>query len=290
MKPRHRGSYTKWRIAFTIDRPIVYRDYTGKLVKTIVAKASPRLAEELAARRRAEPKPLSLSPIYTAAPTGGVRAVYPYTWKPGAETSPVTLHPGNTYWFHIAAEASLQPEIHTLIMRLLAGHTIPTRTGPATLTLEAAEQIAAYTPANPETTLQQGQCIKITLLSPTLPTTPYHPQSRIKRLTTSPIHLLAVNLLTLYRRPDPQAIAALDLLTPSPTATRTTKTTWYQYNDKTLPALIGYIKYRVDDTVEATGDQLETLNHIISHARTTGAGSGRAAGFGDLEITPRETC
>ncbi len=286
MKPVTHDSYVKLMISFTVDKPIVYLDYTGKLVKTIVATASERLAEEIASRRPGEAKPLSLSPVYTLGRDGKPRALYPHTASPNDTPRPVTLQPGRTYFFNIGVAAALEPEIQAVIMRLLAGHRIPTRSGEATVTLTAAERLNHYTTtAGPTIAPRPGQCIKVVLSAPTLPTSPYHPGSRVKRLTTSPLHLFAVNLHALYRRPDPRALAALDLLTPSPSSTRTVATTWYHYSGRTLPALTGYIKYCIDDTVEASNDQLETLGHILSHAATMGAGSSRATGFGDLKIT-----
>jgi len=52
---------------------------------------------------------------------------------------------------------------------------------------------------------------------------------------------------------------------------------WYYYDGKWLPALSGTVLFWVRELDE------EILS-IIKHAALFGVGSGRAAGFGDVEI------
>jgi len=281
-RPRVPVRAVKWRLVVEFSRPIVYADYTGKLVKTILAKASPGLREVIEARPRAVAKPLSLSPLYTVAPGGRVQAVYPRARGPGAGAAPVTIQPRRVYWFHVGVETRLEPGLREAMAALMAGLRVPARPEPVEVRLVEASVVAEYSHREPRVAPGPGDRVKLVYMSPVLPSSPLHRGSRAKRLTPAPLHVLAVNLLALYREPGLGELAALDALVPSPSAMRAARVTWYLYGGKTLPGLTGYTVYAVDE--EASEDQLETLSHVLSHAAAMGTGTSRATGFGDTRV------
>ena len=280
--PRGALRAVKWRLSVVFSRPFVYADYTGKLVKTILAKASPRLREVIESRPRGAAKPLSLSPLYTRGRGGGVLAVYPRARGPGDAAEPVTIEAGRVYWFHVGVETVLEPGLREALAALMAGLRVPARPEPVEVRLAEAVLAAEYSPREPAVAPGPGDWVKLVYMSPVLPSSPLHPGSRAKRLTPDPIHVLAVNLLALYRGARLEHLAALDALVPSPSALRTTRTTWYIYSGRTLPGLTGYTKYRVDE--ETREPHLETLSHVLSHAAVMGTGTSRATGFGDTAV------
>ena len=281
------GWFEKWRLEVVFEENIPYVDYTGKLVKTLVAAASRELGRVLEARGTGV-KPLSLSPLYYRGQGGAVRALYPRARGPGEPPAGgygVEVRAGRRYWFHIGYSDALARGFRDLLMGLMAGVEIPSRVGGVGVRLVSATRLIRYEPAaGPLFSPRPGVFYKVVAMSPLLPASPFHEGSRVKRLTVAPVYVFSVNTRVLLGGVPPEALRALDLLTPSPSAGRTMFTVWYIYEGDALPGLAGYVKYMVDDTVEPSAGELELLGHVLSHAAAMGAGTGRAAGFGDLAV------
>ncbi len=291
MKPRVAEAYTLYKIAFTVDKPVIYTDYTGKLVKTILARASRRLAEIIASRNPREPKPVSISPVYIE-DEKTLKALYPRARGPREPGGSVTLHPGRSYTFYLAAASPAEDAVQEALINLFAGVEVETRVSKTLVQARRMETLARYSPhTGPLYQLEPGSWVKIVLSSPTTPSTPLLPGSRVKRLTPAPTHLLGANLLALYRQPSISLLQALELLTPPPDTRGKLWTTWYIYDGKPLPGLAGYIVYQVDPTARLPEkdleDRLETLAHTLSHAAVMGVGTSRATGLGRAFIETR---
>jgi len=79
------------------------------------------------------------------------------------------------------------------------------------------------------------------------------------------------------------------------TALKTVNIAWYVYNNKPLPALIGYVKYFIDPKVLDRANKITSVKYGIDLTdyisksiiltKTYGIGDGRAAGFGHTKIT-----
>ena len=285
------GWFEKWRLEVVFEENIPYVDYTGKLVKTLVAAASSELGSVLEARGM-RVKPLSLSPLYYRGQGGAVKALYPRARGP--EGGPaggygVEIRAGRRYWFHVGYGDALAGGFRGLLTALMAGVEIPSRVGAVGVRLVSATRLIRYEPAaGPLYSPRPGVFYKVVAMSPLLPASPFHEGSRVKRLTVAPVYVFSVNTRVLLGGVPPEALRALDLLTPSPSAGRTMFTAWYIYDGDALPGLAGYVKYMVDDTVEPSAGELSLLGHILSHAAAMGAGTGRAAGFGDLRVEAME--
>ena len=292
MKPTTPRSFTLYRIDFTVESPVIYTDYTGKLVKSILATASKRLEEVLTEKPRRTPKPVSLSPVLLAEGER-LRPLYPRSRGPGEPAGSVTLHPGRLYSFLLGFEASLAEAVQELVYRLLAGLEVETKTGPVVFRMQGFSELARYNPgAGPLYKPRPGGRVEVETLAPVLPTSPLLPGSRMKRLDPSPLHVFSVNIHSLYPG-SLQALRAVELLVPEPGYCRTMRREWYIYDGRPLPALRGRLSYRVDDSLrdvdeDTLRDMLETLAHVLSHAAVMGIGSSRATGFGRVRISVEE--
>ena len=263
-------------------------NYTGKLVKTILATCSEPIAEAIRSREPRTAKRLSVTPLYRI---DGLRveAVYPGGPARRAIEIPV-VEEGEELYFEAGLGGPLTREAARIIECL--GEGVEVGFCGARIRVEPLEayRLAEYdTGGAPIIRLDDVEAIKLTLRSPTLPVNPWRPRSRWKRLLPAPSYLLAVNAHDLYD-PDVETVqealeAAEKILSPGHTALKTTRVRWYLYDGQTLPALTGYLKLHVE--LDGIGGREKTLvEHLLSHAAVMGIGSSRATGFGAVTVEP----
>ncbi|AEM38332.1 hypothetical protein Pyrfu_0461 [Pyrolobus fumarii 1A] len=262
-------------------------NYTGKLVKSLLAVCSERFASILSSSEKSVAKRLSVTPLFRVTGPGRVEAVYPGGPQRDKIRAPV-LEDGEVVFFEVGAGGDLINEMPRLLECLSRGVSV--RFCGAAITVEPVEarMIAEYdTHSDPIVRLDGVEAVKIVFRSPTLPVNPWRPGSRWKRLLPTPSYLLAVNAHDMF---DPDTalveralIAAERILSPSHAALDTARVYWYLYDGSRLPAMIGYVKLHVETEGVGKGE-VETVEHLLSHAVVMGVGSGRAAGFGAVSI------
>ncbi|AEM38329.1 hypothetical protein Pyrfu_0458 [Pyrolobus fumarii 1A] len=267
--------------------PLLVTDYTGKLVRGLVATCSRTAALILNHDGLTLPKPLSLSPLLRVE-GGRVEAVYPGSWD-GRSTEYPVVESGSTLAFHVGLGPGLEDVIDEVVSCLDKGVNIDFSMHTLRVELVDARRVATYDPGGkPIIRLRDATSVKITLMAPTLPVNPWRPGSRWKRLLPAPSYLLYVNALELaegdHRRALEMVEAAERTLSPSPATWRTTRLRYYIHSGRLLPALVGYTKLYVED---ATPEDTETTEHLLSHAAVMGMGASRAAGFGTTRIETR---
>ena len=280
--------YTKWRLWVRVwprlgYGPVTITDYTGKLARSLLAKCS-RLVEAVLEAPMGIPKPVSVSPLYRAA-GGRVEALYPGSNGAGRVEYP-TIHPGELLHFYLGLGPGLGDELEAILSCLKRGVDVDFSMHTLTVRLEKAEHIATYDPEQgPLVKLGEAEAVRIIFASPTLPVNPWKPRSKWKRLLPTPSYLLAVNALEATGGDARRALevlqAAEKTLSPSPAIHETVKIRYYLHDGTLLPALTGYAKLHVE---EADQEDLETTEHLLSHALVMGMGSSRAAGFGIIVV------
>lgn len=296
------------RVSFKDD--VVIKDYTAKLVKTLLINGNPRLEELFSKGRGLPPKPIHITPLYATVAEGGrskKEAIYT-RYVAGSDTvkpppieklKPVKIQGGKEYLFYTGVSLNLLNEV-------LAGLSNVGRLsfGRSTVYVDNLKYEVSYLDVGRKVeevrkALNSSGQLKAVFESPTLlrdPLTPY--KSRFRLLVPLPEAVLAVPLLmclldlgryrlSLFIK---LALCIRSSLSMSYSATRTTRVIWYVYDGKLLPAMVGYVKYYLNtDAVKRASvrlqdkynlDFLDIIAKAIAISEIYGVGSGRASGFG----------
>ncbi|ALU12703.1 hypothetical protein EYM_06625 [Ignicoccus islandicus DSM 13165] len=125
-----------------------------------------------------------------------------------------------------------------------------------------------------------GEAILVKMRGPVVLRDPWHkPGEALRsRFLPSPSHLFSVNVYSIFREKYFEALKALERgLVEDHSTLHSIGKVWYLYEGKWLPALSGTALFWVREL----NDVVKT---VLKHAALLGVGSGRAAGFGDVEI------
>jgi len=297
------------KVHVSFSRDFVVKDYTGKLVKSLLISGHPPLEKVFARGAGFPPKPIHVSPLYTDTEKG-VRAVYS-RWvakdlmvrgpASAADVRPVRLTAERMYFFYVGTSAELLGKVLAAlaeVSRFTFGHV---EVEVSRLSYEVSyvnvEREAEETRKAIEST---GQ-LKVVFESPTLLRDPLALYgSRFKLLIPLPEAVLATPLMMYlldtgrYRRSllIKLAIYIRSALSIPYSAMGTTRVVWYVYNGKLLPAMIGYAKYHVNPDAVARSsakllskyslDLLDCIAKAVALSKVYGAGGGRASGFGHI--------
>ncbi|HIQ10471.1 MAG TPA: CRISPR system precrRNA processing endoribonuclease RAMP protein Cas6 [Pyrodictium sp.] len=279
--------YIAWKIKLVIEYPqrLVYNDYTAKLLKTLLIKANPRLEQYFQPQRGAPPKPIHITALFVE--DTKTRALYPHTLNPQKPPKLVTLEAGKPYTAYLGARQETIEELGKALAILAGGIEIQHHNEPVAIRLVEISQTAHLDTTNPPTIIDRKTiAIKAVWATPTIPANPWNRETKHRPLLPAPSYIFAVNALELSQgnqRKYEKLIKIVEkVLQPTYAALKTTKITWYKYEKKLLPALIGYTKYMINQNI--TQQEIEQANLILAHAMIMGAGTGRAAGFGHVKI------
>jgi hypothetical protein len=300
---------TQIKVFVKFSKSFKVMDYTGKFVKSLLISGCPHIEEVFAKASSFPPKPIHISPLYIHTEKG-IRAVYP-RWVPKgyivkevvstAQVKPILIESGRTYFFYVGTSAGLLEKV----LQALAGVDRFTF-GHFKIAIDDLRYEVDYLDVNKEAdkvrkALEDSNYLKVVFSSPTLlrdPLALY--KSKFRVLIPLPEAVLATPLLMYlldlgrYRRTLLLKLAlfirsALNL--PYSTM-ETARTVWYVYDNKLLPAMIGYAKYypnadviaRISTKVQSRYnlDFLDAISKAIALSKVYGLGSGRAAGFGHV--------
>lgn len=266
-----------------------YRDYTAKIVKSILIEANPALKPAFEDNKDAV-KQIHITPLFAMGRDGREKCLY--SRVRGSKVYNVVLSRDTHFYFYIGFNAHLyERDVFKALMSLPV--EIPVRERRVAFNIGGYELVRSLDLSNYRNVrknVQNWTCaksIKVVFKTPTLIRDPYTAGRR--RFLPLAGWLFSINALDLFGgRTARRIIKGLNyLLRESYTALETVRITHYIYEGKPKPALIGYIKYFLD-TMRLTPSKaiaLEKLPLIMEHAQILGAGTGRAAGFGHIEIT-----
>jgi len=279
--------YIAWKIKLVIEYPqkLIYNDYTAKLLKTLLIKANPKLEHYFQPQRGAPPKPIHVTTLFIE--DTKTRALYPHTSDPRRRPKPVTLEAGKPYTAYLGARQEAVGEIAEALAILAGGIEIQHHNKTVVVRLVEVSQIAHLDITNPPTIIdRETVAVKAIWATPTIPVNPWNRETKHRPLLPAPSYMFAVNALELShgnQKTYEKLIKIIEkVLQPTHAALKTTKITWYKYENNLLPALIGYTKYMINPNT--TQQEIEQINLILAHATIMGAGTGRAAGFGHTKI------
>ena len=298
----------KARIIFEHD--LVVKDYTAKLVKTLLIAGNPELKEVFSASTGI-PKPLHITPLYVyRTERGKLEPVY-VRFVPKGDTArppsinrirPIKLEAGVDYFFFVGVSATL---FNSVLMGLSNAERFIF--GSEVVAIDHIQYEVSYVDVEREAdrmreVLESGSrvCVKAVFESPTLLKDPLAIARRKKKklflplpeaVLATPVYMVLLDTgryrSALFRKLMLYVRSVFD--TPY-TAVKTINIAWYIYENKPLPAMIGYAKYYVDaeilnliqkvTEVKLGLDFTELLAKSIVLAQVYGVGDGRAAGFG----------
>ncbi len=125
-----------------------------------------------------------------------------------------------------------------------------------------------------------GDAILVKMRGPVVLRDPWHkPGEGLRsRFLPSPSHLFSVNVYSLFKDEYFEVLMEMErALVEDHSSLHSLGKVWYFYDGKWLPALSGTILFWVRESSER-------VKKVLRHAALFGVGSGRAAGFGDVEI------
>lgn len=279
--------------------------YTSKLVKTILVRAYPPLEEHFKPVRGSIPKLIHITPLYENT-SRGVKCIYSYAncrpsaWMAKCTGPPRIIELNSNYYFYLGLHESLVK--HSDIVSALVNYNecfefIKQRVCVETMGIEVLNPHHIAEKIVEEALKNKG--VKIIFSSPTLLRDPLKTMRKHKTLLPTPINVFATPIYlqlhttgtyrkAVFRR---QLLRIHRLFNETYSILNTARVKWVYYTDKPIPALAGFANYRIDENymkqLETHGvDVKKWLIEIFTHAITLGVGTGRATGFGHIEIKP----
>jgi len=300
------------------EQDIVIKDYTAKLVKTLLISGNPKLEELLSKGRDFPPKPIHITPLYTTVTTGDgrERKEVVYTrFVPKESTArpphieklrPVRIEAGKKYFFYVGTSMNLLNEILTGL-----SNASEFNFGRDVVSIGELGYEISYVDVNREAEratsflVGEGPQIKVVFESPTILKDPLAIMrwKKKKLLLPLPEAVLSIPVfMVLYDSGKVRTSIILKCmryikssLDIPYTTLKTVRLVWYVYDNKVLPAMIGYAKYFVDgDILQRVQTSLKTkyslsfaeiLSKALVLAQVYGVGDGRATGFGHASFS-----
>jgi hypothetical protein len=279
--------------------------YTGKLSKTLVITAVPELAPHFQPSSGSPPKLVHVSPLYRES-GGRVEAVYTRLSCKGGQLArcddgvprPVFLE--GLYTFYLGLSTSLLDPGRVLSGLASLDGYLEFMKQKVRVSVRQVEYIDPHSLASrllDEAASRGG--LKVVFSSPTQLRDPFR-RGRHKSFLPSPLNVFSTPAyIYVYQRWGFKRGRFLKLLrvldrvfNETYTALKTVRLTWFVYEKRPEPGLIGYAKYAVNDYYyEEYSKRLglrEAIEGVLAAAVALGTGTGRAAGLGHVFLEPAE--
>lgn len=260
----------------------VLPSFTGKVVKSLLIKANPLLERVFGRDSVYNPKPIHVTPLGYFGDKGSPR----FLWKTFGRDEVVVVRGGRSYFFRLGFDEAVESMVLEALHRLDGLELFNTKWYVLGFEVETVK----LPTRNPRIRLDDAAVVKVMLRTPNAPLDPYK-KTVYKRFLPLPSIMFAYNAgeITRMLQRGPDYWRLLDLLNLVLTETHyvwdTVKKIYYLYNGKKLPALIGYIKYMVNQQPLLENRTLKLLiENILEHATIMGTGTSRANGLGHIEI------
>jgi len=278
--------------------------YTSRLVKTILIRALPTLEDYFKPSKGPVPKLIHVTPLYRSS-NSGVDCVYSYAVcksRPLIKCTgpPSIVELNGEYFFYTGIyESSLRSIdiISALLNYAECFEFIKQKICVEVGKLEVVDSHILGVEVAERVLSSSG--VKVVFSSPTLLRDPLKTTRKQKTLLPSPINVFATPIyIKLYatgsykrgyfRR---ELIRVHRLFNETYSVLGGVKVKWIYYSDKPIPAITGYVNYRLDENylnyLESHGINVkEWLGELFAYMLTLGVGAGRASGFGHVELKP----
>jgi len=279
--------------------------YTGRLVKSLLIRAYSQLEDWFKPSKGPVPKLIHITPLYKSR-GDKVECIYSYADCKSSRKlikcveSPTIIELNGDYYFYIGLyESGIKglDIVSKLLNYVECFEFIKQR---VCVEIESIEVVNPLIPAGEiARRVIESKGVKVVFSSPVLLRDPLKTRRRQKTFIPSPMNVFAVPIYTklylaggikksVYRR---ELLRVHRLFNETYTMFKTARVKWIYYTDKPIPALVGYVNYRLDidylKHLEEQGINVEDwLGNIVAYAMTLGVGTGRATGFGHVEIKP----
>ena len=307
-------------VEVTFKRNILVKDYTAKLVKSLLISGNPELSEVFSKCEGYLPKPIHITPLYIIRESeGGLRKSAVYTRfvprrslaRPPSinELEPVSIKAFRKYSFIIGTSLNLLDRVLKGLSNIgsfmFNNNVIAVDSVSYEVQyVDLAKEMEAF--VNFLRNEESGRSfIKVTFESPTLLKDPLVISRKRKKklliplpeaVLSVPVYMVLINegkaRKSIFLRCMRYIKSVLDI---PYTVLKTINLVWYVYSGKILPAVIGYTKYFIDKQMLQSSqilmkmkhelDFIELLSKAVILAQIYGVGDGRAAGFGHISIT-----
>ena len=305
------------RIKFSNE--FLIKDYTAKLVKSLLINGNPKLEQLFAKGKGIPPKPVHITPLYIetrdkASGKSSERAVYARkvaknsVAKPPRATraKPIRIEAGREYFFYVGVSLEFLDDILlglSNIGRFFFGNEI--------IDIKSLSYEISYINVEKESEniyriFKSGErnYSKIIFMSPTLLKDPLVVLRKKKKklllplpeaVFSTPFLMTLIDKGRLKRSIFLRSMRYIKSVFDIPyTVLKTVNLVWYVYDNEVLPAMIGYVKYFIDrqvlqyaQTILETKynlDFIDILSRALVLAQVYGVGDGRATGFGHISI------
>ncbi|GAB6945120.1 CRISPR system precrRNA processing endoribonuclease RAMP protein Cas6 [Vulcanisaeta sp. JCM 14467] len=264
----------------------VTKDFTGKFVKTILMNANPELQSIFEGKDQPTPKPIRITPLLNE---GDEKPVYPRiiitrfgesSGRPRQEPKPISV--GGAYNVYIGYREPLELQIALAVSRLTSGLEFDYGSSRVKVKLIEYERIDTTAP-------EDFNSVRVYFITPALFVDPFakislaESRDKARRFIPHPAVVFSVNVYDIFKDEYVRNIIRLSYaLVESHTILNTVTKTWYYYDGKWLPGVIGYAKYFLRRNTPERAKR--AIREILRDAMEMGVGSGRAAGFGFVKI------
>lgn len=301
------------RVTVMFKKPFIVKDYTAKIVKSLLINENPKLSEILSKRKSFPPKPIHITPLYV---NNGSKLKAVYTKlvpreniaKPPRikELHPIRIESRRPYFFYIGVSRGL---LNNIVESLTNKENLVF--GNETVEIENLDISINYVNIIKESSniydallIGKWESLKVVFESPTLLKDPLVVMRRKKKKLFLPLPEAVLSVPMFMALIDSgryknsvflRCMRYIKSVFDTPyTALKTVNIVWYVYDNEVLPALIGYVKYYIDYEVLNHAQQvmkskynldfIELLAKSLILARIYGVGDGRATGFGHIGI------
>ncbi|MCX8199830.1 MAG: CRISPR system precrRNA processing endoribonuclease RAMP protein Cas6 [Sulfolobales archaeon] len=276
--------------------------FSGKLVKTIVVRRLPELAELFKPTAGSAPKLIHVSPLFKRS-SGGVKCIYSYAMCNNSEvikcSKPITpIELNGSYDFYMGFTDSVLSLVKAIEALSSIDECFEFMKQEVCVTVQEVEYIDARALAREivNRVIEVGR-VKVVFASPTMLRDPLR-RSKYKSFSPTPFNVFSTPTYILQyisggyspRRLRLHLTILHRLLNETYSITGTTRVKWILYGRSPEPTLVGYVNYHLNkDYVEQYSRVLsinEYLTEVFAASIALGVGVGRTAGFGHVFIEP----
>lgn len=281
--------------------------FTGKLVKSLIIDAEPRLKRFFEKSSGAAPKLIHVTPLYTEEEVNGrrrVRCVYSCVKNDNGRSRTEVVRTNGKYTFYVglvesaAVESPRFNEVYNALLNLSGRHLFKNHAFDVELLSVDSVDVERYIKDAVSHLLKAGE-VRIIFASPTLLRDPFR-SGKHKSLTPTPMNIFStpvyINLYLTGRLRQKLFIKTLiilhRLLNEPYSIHRTTGVAWVKYDEdkRPIPTLIGYVNLFLnrefyDNYISRGVDVEASMGEALSTLLALGTGTSRSAGFGHANIT-----
>lgn len=276
--------------------------FTGKLVKSILLDANPKLKPLFTKTKGITPKLIHITPLFRAE-NGKIKCIYSEAKRNGKEAKtliPVTVNGTYTFYIGFIEHTNLEvfrsiltfEEIYNTLLDISGIHTF--RKTRFKVELLSINIVNVYRQSSilAENTIKKGK-IRIIFASPTLLRDPLR-TSKYKSLIASPLNIFSTPVFihlyvkgTYSKKKYMKRLLIMHRLLNEPYSIHSTlHVKWIYYERKPIPALVGYVNLHLNRDYYEVYDKkyniYELLKTIYTYMLTLGTGTSRATGFGHI--------